>query len=416
MHKILCVIALVLFGLITSKIEAQIKVNEQLTIENAVNKAIENNPELKRLVKSIEANKAIKLQSGLISNPEFGLEVENIFGNKDFNGFSGSEITASLSQNILLAGKISKLENVAEMDISLAEWDYESKRLEVIADIRKAFTNALITKKLIDKNNELLKTSARLITNLKNRALAGKISPAEVSRSEIILNSVKIDLNKLQNEYDSAIFELTSLINDPSIIIGSLHGELQNYRSLPDFDSLYSKLSNNPNLKRFESEYDKQKAVITYEESKAIPDLTVSLGIKRLFEVDANTFVLGASMPIPVFDRNEGSIKEAEIRLDEKIEEKETVKNRFSLQLNLLYRRFEMNMKILNTLQNESIPNAEESFKIIMEGNLVGRFTILDVIDAQRTLFEIQNQYLNTLGEIHKVVIEIEYLTVDKIN
>jgi outer membrane protein, heavy metal efflux system len=416
MHKIMCVIVLVLFGLITSRIEAQIKVNEQLTIENAVNIAIKNNPELKRLVKSVEANKAIKLQSGLISNPEFGLEVENIFGNKDFNGFSGSEITASLSQNILLAGKISKLENVAKMDILLAEWDYESKRLEVIADIRKAFTNALVTQKLIDKNNELLKTSESFITNLKNRALAGKISPAEVSRSEIILNSVKIDLNKLQNEYDSAIFELTSLINDPSINIGSLKGELQNNTKLPDFDSLYSKLSNNPNLKRYESEYSKQKAVITFEESKATPDLTVSLGFKRLFEVDANTFVLGVSMPIPVFDRNQGSIKEAEIRLDEKIKENEIVINRFSLQLNLLYKRYEMLMRILNTLQNESIPNAEESFKIIMEGNLVGRFTILDVIDVQRTLFEIQNQYLNTLGEIHKVVIEIECLTVYKIN
>ena len=121
MHRVMCILALVLFGLFTSGMVAQTKDSNYLTMETAVNKAIENNPELKTLLKNIDASKAVKLQSGLMPNPELELEVENIFGSKDFSGFSGSEITASLSQNILLAGKISKLENVAEMDISLAE-------------------------------------------------------------------------------------------------------------------------------------------------------------------------------------------------------------------------------------------------------------------------------------------------------
>ncbi len=415
MQKIISVLAVVLLGFLTSEIKAQTKVGEQLTMETAVNKAIENNPELQTLLKNIDANKAIKLQSEIMPNPEFGLEAENIFGSNNFSGFKSSEVTASLSQDILLAGKIRKRTQVAEMDITLAEWDYEAKRLEVITDVRSAFTSALATQKLIKKNSELIKTSEDLILNLKARVKAGKISPAEISRAQIILNSLQIDINRLKADYDAAIFELITLISDPNLSFESLNGKLKTIKKLPDYDSLYVKLENNPALKRFESEYDKQKAVIIYEESKAIPNLTLSAGYRRLSEAGANTFLIGASMPLPIFDRNQGSIQEAQIRLDQKTKEFEAIKNRLILQLNLLYKRFGMLLSTADKLRAESIPDAEEAFKIIKDGNLVGRFTILDVLDAQRTLFEIQNQYLNTLGSINRVVVEIEGLTVNNI-
>lgn len=411
MCRVISLLAVVLFGIITSKIDAQSKVSNELTMVIAEKKGIENNPELKYLLKNIDASKAIKIQSGLISNPELGIEVENIFGSGDLSGFSGSEITASISQNIQLAGKISKREKVAELDVSLAEWDYLAKRLEIITEIRKAFTNALAIQKLIEKNNELMETSEKLILNLRRRVKAGKISPAEVSRAQIILNSLQIDINRLEADYDSAIFELTTLINDPNLTIVLLSGKLKNIEELPDYDSLLARLEFNPNLKRFESEFDKQKAVIDLEESKSLPNLTVSAGYRRLNEISINTFVLGASMPIPIFNRNQGSIEEAHIRLDQKTNEYELVKNRLTLQLNLLYRRFGMLLSISEKIKNESIPDAEESFKIIIEGNLLGRFTILDVLDAERTLFEVQNQHINMLGELNRVIVEIEGLT-----
>ena len=411
MRRVISLLTVFLFGIITSEMESQTMVSNVLTIEIAEKKGIENSPELQYLLKNIDANKAVQLQSGLISNPEFGLDVENIFGSGDLSGFSGSEITASLSQNFQLAGKIGKREKVAEIDVSLAEWDYLAKRLDVITKIRKAFTDALATQKIIEKNSELIESSEKLILNLRSRVKAGKISPAEVSRAQIIVNSLQIGINTLKADYDSAIYELTTLMNDPSLSIGELKGELKSIKELPEYDSLYSRLENNPNLKRFSNEYDKQKAVIDLEESMSIPNLTVSAGYRRLNEVNANAFVVGASMPLPIFDTNQGSIVEAKIRLEQKKSEYESIKNNLTLQLNLLYRKFGLLFSISEKIKNESIPDAEESFKIIREGNLLGRFTILDVLDAERTLFEVQNQYLNTLCDINRVVVEIESLT-----
>lgn len=389
--------------------------NKKLSLNEAVEMSVKNNAELKVYRSEIKALGAVVLQSGLNPNPELEVEAENILGNEDFSGFKGSEITAKISQNILLAGKISKREKIAELNISLAEWDYEAKRLEVITNVRSAFGRAIATQKQIEQNKELVKLSEEFIINLKERIKAGKISPAEVSRAQIILNSLQIELNRLKFEYDASIAELSTLVNDPALSFESLIGDLNYISNIPVYDSLLMQLENNPNLKRYDNEYDKQKAVIDFEESKLIPDLTISAGYKRLNEVKASTLVLGASIPLPIFNRNQGSIQEAQIRYDQKKTEYEVIKNKLTLQLNLLYNRLGTLLVTTQKLKNESIPDAEETFRIIKEGNLSGRFTILDVLDTERTLFEIQNQYLNTVGEINTVIVEMEGLIVNKI-
>lgn len=416
MHRVMCILTIISLLLFSSAVAAQRIDNNELTIENAVKNGIENNYELQILLKAIDVSAALKMQNNLYPNPEFAIEAENILGSNDFSGFRGSEITASLSQNILLAGKLSKLEKVSEMDISLAEWDYEAKRLEIVTDIRKAFTKAIVTKKLIEKNNELFKISNELVLNLNERVKVGRISPAEVSRAKIILNNLEIEISSLNSEYESSIFELSILINNPNLIIGSIAGEVKFIDKIMDYDSLYTMLENNPNLKRFESEFYRQKAVISYEESKTVPDLTLIAGYRRLSEINANTFLIGASIPIPIFDSNQGNIQASRISLDKKRLEYEQTKNRLTLKLNLLYNRLRMLLDTSSKLQSGSIPEAVEAFRIIKEGNMRGRFTILDMLDAERTLFEIENQYLNIQGEINSLLVEIEGLTTKIIN
>jgi cobalt-zinc-cadmium efflux system outer membrane protein len=223
-------------------------------------------------------------------------------------------------------------------------------------------------------------------------------------------------LNRLKSEYENYKSELLSLIYQPDLTIDELIGELEYPVDVPSYDSLLNQLTNNPKLKRYESEYDKQTAIVNLEESKAVPDLTISVGFKRLNDAKANTFLVGASIPLLIFDRNQGAIQEAKIRVDQKQREYFSVKNRLTLQLNVLYKRLNTLIETAAQLNSESIPEAEDAFQIIKEGNLVGRFAIIDVLDAERTLFELQNQYLNIIGQIHSTQTEIEGLIAKEIN
>jgi cobalt-zinc-cadmium efflux system outer membrane protein len=224
-----------------------------------------------------------------------------------------------------------------------------------------------------------------------------------------------IDLNRLESEYETYKSELISFMYQPDLTIDSLAGELEYEVEIPSYNMLLKELENNPKLKRYQSEYDKQKAVVSLEESRAVPDLTISAGFKRLNDAKANTFLIGASMPLTIFNRNQGSIQAAEISIDKKKIEYESIKNTLALKLNVLHKRLTTLTKSAKQLDDESIPQAEEAFSIIKEGNLVGRFAIIDVIDAERTMFELQNQYLNVISELHSVKIEIEGLIAKEI-
>jgi len=394
---------------------AQTTGGETLTIAAAIQMALDNNPELQAFRSEIKARESAKTQSGLIPNPELEVEAVNIFGNKNYRGFDNSEITTQINQNILLAGKISKRVKLAESDIKLAEWDYETRRIELITEVRKTFQQVLSTQFQIRKNRELITISEGFITNLKKRVDAGKISPTEISRAQIIFNALQIELNRLKSQYENQKSGLISLVYEPGLTIDSLAGELVIPFDMPVYDSLLVQLENNPKLKRYESIYERQKALINLEESKAIPDLTLSAGIKRLNDSGVNTYLIGASMPIPLFDRNQGSIAQAKIHLGRKRAEYESVKNKLTLRLKVHFNHFVTLRETAQRLAEESIPEAEKAFNIIKEGNLVGRFAIIDVLDAERTLFELQNQYLDVTGQIHATQTEIEGLIAKEI-
>lgn len=118
-------------------------------------------------------------------------------------------------------------------------------------------------------------------------------------------------------------------------------------------------------------------------------------------------WVLLCSFP---FDRNQGAIQAAQIHLGKKYKEYTSTKNRLRNRLQILYNRFIFLKKTVSQLYGESIPEAKKTFEIIREGNLAGRFAIIDVLDAERNLFDLQNQLQSTSAEVYLVQIEIEGL------
>ena len=385
--------------------------SSELTIDEVIRSALQNNPELKSLQNEIDAMNAAKLQSTLIPNPEIEVEAENIFGNKDYSGFGNSEITVVLSQDIIISGKIGKQNKAASLNVSLAEWDYKIKRNEIITDIKKSYAQILVTQQLIEKNKHLLSISENLVENLTKKVKAGKTSSIEVSRAKIVANSLLIGIIRLESAYETGKAELAALMYVNTLDNNTFAGSIDTLVNIPDYDSLLISLSNNPKLKKYESEFSKQKAVINLEKAKAVPDIKVSAGVKRLNDINANTFLFGASVPLPFFNRNQGAIEESQIRYEQKEKEYESEKNHLKLQLSVLYNRFNTLTRTADYIKNESMSEAEEIFKMIKEGNLAGKFDMLDVLDAERTFFELQNEYLNIISEIQSIRIGIEGLT-----
>jgi len=127
-------------------------------------------------------------------------------------------------------------------------------------------------------------------------------------------------------------------------------------------------------------------------------------------EAGAAALVLSFSIPLPVVNRNQGAILEAQHRLAKAGEERRAAIVRVQAALAAAYATLTAAFAEATTLQEEIVPGARQVFEATSEGYRQGKFSLLDVLDAQRTLFEAQGQYIEALATYHKAVAEVERL------
>lgn len=387
-----------------------------ITLPQALLLALKQNPRLAAFSYDIRAAEARALQAGLYPNPEASIELENFAGGGDLSGFQGTETAIALNQTFLLGGKRGKATRAAALEGDLAAWDYESARLDVFTEVRRTFLNVLEAQERIQLDENLVQLSQQLLTTIRQRVKAGKISPAEISRAQVRLSTRQVELERARRELQSARQQLAAAWGSRSAAFGQAAGALDTLFSVPEMDKLQNLLIRNPDLARFETALEQRRAIIALEDARKIPDPTLSGGVKRINELDVNAFVASLSIPLPFSDRNQGARQEARVRLSQTLWEKQAVEVQLNAALFSAYSNLQSAHSEASALKEKILPRAQEAFDTINEGYLQGRFNFIDVLDAQHTLFEARGQYLRALSDFHTAVAEIERLIGQDIN
>jgi cobalt-zinc-cadmium efflux system outer membrane protein len=133
---------------------------------------------------------------------------------------------------------------------------------------------------------------------------------------------------------------------------------------------------------------ERRRALVDVERTKAKPDVVVSLGAKRVNEQGLTQAVVGIAIPLPVFDRNQGSILEAPRRSEKASDELEANRLRLVAELQEASNRLFVARTSLQTLQDTVLPSAEQAYDAASKGLEAGKFGFLEVLDAQRSLLQ----------------------------
>jgi cobalt-zinc-cadmium efflux system outer membrane protein len=383
---------------------------QSLTLDRALRLALMHNPDLAAYSLEVRALEASTLQAGLSPNPEI-----EFAGTGEIGAFSSAETTLMLSQEILLGDKIKKRTLAAVLESDLAAWDYEIQRLDIITNVKEAFIKVLSAQEEIELKEKLLKLSTDFLTNINRLIKAGKVNPAEASRARVIVSTIQLDIKSAKLALLSAKSQLASLWGSEYPNFHNVEGKLDIIQSIPPLDRLRTLLDQNPALARYKKELEQKQAVVDLEKANAIPDMSIGAGYRRMNDTDDNALVATFSMPLPIRDRNQGSIAEARLHYNKTKREHAALKIRLNSELSLVYNSLINLHQEIVTIKNEILPDAEKAFRMIEDGSTLGRFTVLDVLDVERTLFEVQSQYIRAITEFGIAKVEIEHLIAQKI-
>jgi cobalt-zinc-cadmium efflux system outer membrane protein len=239
------------------------------------------------------------------------------------------------------------------------------------------------------------------------RVAAGKVPPLEETKARVAEAGVRVELTLAASELASARKRLASLWGNPSPRFERAEGELEALPPLPAAADLNSRLAAAPSLARARIEVERRAALAQVERSRRVPNVTVSLGAKRDEALGRDQAIFGVAIPIPVFDRNQGNLLEALRRADKARDELAATELKSSNELTLAYERLSAARSETQSLQRDILPGAQRAFEAASKGFELGKFGFLDVLDAQRTLFQAKSQYLRALAEAHRSAAEI---------
>jgi len=390
------------------------------TLDDFEAAALENNPTLKQAEAIARLSAGLARQAGLWPNPLGGYQGEQIRG----GSFGGGEQGGFVQQTIVLGGKLGLRRNVFEQQKKEDEIGLQEQELSVRGAIRVQFYSALTQLRMVDVQRKSMGLAMDAAMTAHQLANVGQADAPDVLQAEVEAERAKLEFVKAQREYIRYYEELAAIVGEPNMALALLKGDLENPPAIDTDRYLDDLLQNSPTLKRAQQEAFRANAELARNKREAIPDLSLRAGVQQNQEllessmrpVGVQAFAT-AGVQIPIFNRNQGNVQAAKAEVEREREEVARIRLQLLQTAQPLLQQYLINRLEEERYRTELIPRARRAYELYQDKyrNMAAAYP--EVIVSQRTLFQLENSYARTLGELWMTAIQLQsYLLTDGIS
>ncbi len=348
-------------------------------------------------------------QAELYPNPTLLLEAEEVPAGSP--GLERSENTIGLRQPIVLGGRRSEALAVARAEGDARTLTLQQKRRDVAAEVRGVWVELVYLQAAEALTRELVQ-AARSTHQHANTRLAAQASPeSEALKAEVEVERIDLKLRRMGRERQAALQRLAALVGLESLNAVRPAGELT--ASLPDLDlaTLVGTLADHPGLLAAKAGIGVAQRQIDLAEAQWIPDVSLRFAYGRNNASDEQFLQGGLQIPLPLFDRNQGQIHEAEELAQERERTTEAMERRLYADLASVLADYASARDAAHTHSERIVPAAQRAFDQASAGYQAGRASFLDLLDAQRTLAQVRLSALVALRDAHRTLARLTQLT-----
>lgn len=372
-----------------------------ISLPQALEAAFAHNPELAAAQWEIGVAEGDRQQAGLIPNPVLSWEVEDT--RRDT-----STTTVMLSQALELGGKRGARIEAAGKGQDAARLELEQRGNELRADVVQAFYAAARAQAGLELARQSRALAERGLHVAEGRVRAGKVSPVEATRAQVQLAETDLLVRRAETLKINSNRELARATGSPTASFERLdYTDLSPGKS-PSSARMMTALNQSAELRLAQTRIEQREAALGSERAKRIPDLTVSVGSQYSREERERVNVVGLSMPLPLFDRNQGNVLAASRRADQSRDMRNAVELKLRTQTQSALDQWSTAAQEVESFNKVILPAAQSAVDTATRGFEMGKFGFLEVLDAQRTLISARSQYLEALATATEARVAIE--------
>ena len=374
-----------------------------LSLTKAIELALEGSPEVAAATRQWEATEGQVLQGRARPNPELAYSLEDARSRTRTQSWQ-------LNLPVELGGKRAARTKAAEKSREQAQAQLNELKAALRANVATAYFDVQTAQERLVLAKDSVALAKSSTDTVAKRVAAGKVSPVEESKARVAEAGIRVELAQAASEQRNALSRLFALLGKIEAPFTVLEGKAENLPPVPKLADLQSLISSSPAVVLARIEVDRRKALTDLEQSKRVPDITVSAGIQRSNETQRNILLFGVSVPLPVFDRNQGNLLEA-LKLEDKArDELQGATVRLHSEVAQAQERLSTIAAEVQLLRQDVLPGAKSAYDAATIGFENGKFNFLEVLDAQRTYFTAKSQYLKALGEAHRAAADVDRL------
>ncbi|GAB1616619.1 TolC family protein [Pseudomonas sp. NGC7] len=387
----------------TATATASAQASGSLSLPEALSAAFAQNPELAAAGREIGIAEGERRQAGLIPNPQLSWEVED-------TRRETRTTTVTLSQPLELGGKRGARIAVAGAGQTIAQLDLERQRNGLRADVVQAFHAALRAQTALELAQQSQALTERGLRVVQGRVTAGQSSPVEATRAQVQLAQAQAQVRRAASQRSVAYQALARLTGSPVARFDRLLATDLSPGAAPAAEALLARVEQTAEWRLAAAQVERGEASLGSEKAQRIPDLTVSLGSQYSREDRERVNVVGLSMPLPLFDRNQGNVLVAARRADQARDLRNAVELRLRSETRSALSQWATAMQEVQAYDRTILPSAQQAVDTATRGFEMGKFAFLDVLDAQRTLIEARGLYLQALASATDARAQVERL------
>lgn len=379
-----------------------------LSLREAIARTLKGNPELLVFPPAKRVVEAERLQANFRPNLSIDLTAENFVGPSAAR--DQQQITLTLSQVIELGGKRAYRFGAADAAVGTVEAEYVIARLDALSETARRFTDTAQSQAEIELADRAVALAQSIATSVERRVKAGAASTAERNRGQVALVRARIDADRARSDLAARRIALAAMWGEQEADFSTVQADLEQLPTLIPIAPILDQLQQSPAFARFAAERRLREAERKLARAQAVPDLTVGLGLRRISLSNDYTLVASLSMPLPLYNRNQGEIAAATAKIEVSDAEREAAHLRMRAVLYGLYQEAVQVRARAAAIKGEATPQAEQALLLTQRGFDNGRFSFLELADAQRQVLELRSQLIEAYGDAHRLDAEIERL------
>jgi cobalt-zinc-cadmium efflux system outer membrane protein len=405
-------IALALCALVSYSGHAKEAVTQRpLTLEETLIAVLENNPVLMAGDYQARAAAARIRQAQQATPVQVKLELENFAGTGEFSGDDLLEATLSLGKVLELGNKAGLRGDVARNEASLLGNEKEAARLDLLSESARRFIHVVVDQERLTIARDKLELAERTARTVDERVRVGKSPDTERRRSRISVARAETELEHAEHELATSRVKLATQWGDTEANFSSAHASLTTLNPLGPFNELAELLESNPDLTRYATEQRLADARLRLAQSRRRMNVGLSGGVRYFNITDDSALVLSASIPLGSRSRAAADIESSELLSERSPLLYKQRQLELHASLFQIYQELSHAYTASQTLRETIIPEAELALRDYEKGYRSGRYSLLELSDAQKTLLDARLESVMTAADFHNYRIEIERLT-----